>query len=152
MLIYIVWILYSHSKILYANAAALSNKLVELQLIIEFSCHDIAVMTEVLPKNSHFYVCKSVFYLADCQLFWNCDFYEASRGVSIHVMSYNSATIGSNINCAGFDESLWLHISHLKGGSLFWVAFTKINHPPPQTCLSPLRDLSISITYLLLSL
>ena len=45
-------LIHSCLKIFYTNADTLLNKLNELRLIIEASCHDVVVMTEVLPRNS----------------------------------------------------------------------------------------------------
>ena len=50
--------IHSRLKIFYTNADALLDKQNELRLITEASCHDVAVMTEVLPNNSHFFVSK----------------------------------------------------------------------------------------------
>ena len=89
-------------EIFYTNADTLLNKLNELRLIIEASCRGVVVVTEVLPKNSRFCVGKSAFYLDGYRLFWNSDFYDASKGISIYVGSYVSATIDTNLTCGGF--------------------------------------------------
>ena len=130
--IYVVRILYSHLKIFDTNADTHLNNLNELRLIIEASCYDVVVITEVKTKNSCFCVSKSVIYLDGYQLFWNSDLYEASRGISIYVRSYISATIDTNLTCDGLHESLWPCISLMKGDSLCWVVFTEIHHHPPQ--------------------
>ena len=52
--------IHSCLKIFYTNADTLLNKLNELRLITEASCHDV-VITEVLPKNCRFCASKSVF-------------------------------------------------------------------------------------------
>ena len=51
-------------------------------------------------------------------MFFNSDCYKGSRGISIYVRSYLSATIDSNLTCGGFHEYLWLRISLMKGDSL----------------------------------
>ena len=109
--------IYSRLKIFCKNSDSLLDELNELRFIIETSCHDVAVMTEVLPKNS-FFLRKSVFYLDGYQLFWNSDYYEASRGISIYVRSYISATIYTNLTCGGLHRSVWFCISLMKGDSL----------------------------------
>ena len=96
----------SRLKIFYTNADTLLNKLNELRLIVEVYCYDVVVITEVLPRNSRSCVSKSIFYLDGYQLFWNSDFYEASRGISIYARSYTSAIIDTNLTCDGFHESL----------------------------------------------
>ena len=78
--------IYSCLKIFCTNADALLDKLNELRLIIEASCHDVPI-SEVLPKNSRLGVSKSVFHLDGYQLPWNSDCYEASRRISIYVRS-----------------------------------------------------------------
>ena len=110
--------IHSHLNIFYANADTLLNKQNELLLILDASCHDDVVITEVLPKNSRLCVSKSDFYLDRYQLFRISDFYEASRGISIYVRSYLSATIDTNLTCGGFHEFLWLCISLMKEESL----------------------------------
>ena len=104
--------------IFYKNTYTLLSELNTIQLIVDDSCYDVVVLSEVLLKNSHFGVSKPVFYLAGCQLFWNSDFYGASRVISIYVGSYLSATIDTNLTCGGFHEYLWLHLNLMKGDSL----------------------------------
>ena len=108
--------IHSRLKIFYINADALLNKLNELRLIIETSCHDVTVITKVLLKNSRLGVGKSVFFYGYL-LTWNCDCYEASRGISIYERSYPSVTIDTDLTCGGFHVSLWLRISLMKGDS-----------------------------------
>ena len=116
--LYVANFIHSHLTFSYTNADTLLNKLNELRLIIEASCRDVVVMTEILPKNYRFRLSKSVFYLEGYQLFWNSDFYEASRDISIYVRSYLSTTTDTNLTCGGYPESLWLRISLMKGDSL----------------------------------
>ena len=53
--------IHSCLNIFYTNANTFLNKLNEIRLIIWVSCHDVVVITEVLSKNSHIGVSKSVF-------------------------------------------------------------------------------------------
>ena len=110
--------IHSRLMILYTNADTFLNKQIELRLIIEASCHDVVVITEVLSKKSRFCVNKSVVYLDGYQLLFNCDYYEASRGILHYVRSYISVTIDTNLTCGGFHESMRFRISLMKGDSL----------------------------------
>ena len=97
--------------LLYTNADTLTNKMRELQLLVNERNADIIMITEVSPKYTKETLCKQQFSLDGYELYTNIEEEEVARGVAVYIANHLATRANAVMIGTGFKESIWVQLN-----------------------------------------